>query len=96
MLNKDTFKTGIKKLIVFYPSWGIKIEDSDVVKLWYEQFSDMCNGDFETMVDSFIKNSKFYPSVASLRESRQKHDKDYSNETKHLFIDGKYDPFRVT
>jgi len=68
MLDKNVFLEGMQKLVVFYPQWGVKVEDSQVVKMWYEQFQDMSNGDFSSMVNQYIAKEKFNPTIAGLKE----------------------------
>lgn len=68
MLDKKAFKSGIQDLIDFYPSWGIKSEESRVMAKWYNKFKDCNDGIFLSAVADHIDKEKFNPTVATLRE----------------------------
>lgn len=70
MLSKETFKKGFQKLCYLYIKWPIKMDDSEIVRNWYENFKDMRDEDFIDMVDNYIKNETFHPTVAGLLKYR--------------------------
>lgn len=68
MLDKDLFKRQMERLAVLYPNWNINITDSEVMKIWYNQFKDYDSKYFVKMVDKYISESKYPPTVAGLKE----------------------------
>jgi len=67
-LDKKVFMTGIERLIVFYPTWGVKYDSKNDMLIWYEMFKDISNDRFNGMIDNFINKSTYVPTVASLKE----------------------------
>ena len=70
MLSKEVFKEGIEKLLAVYPKWGIKSEDPGTMKIWYDYFQDMTDGQFAGVINKYITTIKVYPTVAGLQEQR--------------------------
>lgn len=68
MLNKDLFFSKFDKLLLAFPNWKIKFDDVDTVKFWYEKFKHLSNERFSHMVDEYMKNEKFNPTIAGLKE----------------------------
>ena len=68
MLSKEVFFEMMDKLLILYPSWNVALDDKGVVKTWYEQFQHMSDDDFRQMIDDYIENEKFNPTVAGLKE----------------------------
>lgn len=68
-LSKEVFKSGMKDLLVFYPSWKVRFEEIEVVNKWYIMFSDMEDELFSEMICKYIKTIKFPPTVAGLLEA---------------------------
>lgn len=68
MMDKDRFKRSISKLVALYPTWSIKVEDSYVMSMWYEQFGNIKTEAFEAAVEEHIKTVRFNPCVASIYE----------------------------
>ena len=66
MLDKEVFKQQMEKLDRLYPRWGVDIEDSKTMKVWYEQFKDMSDKEFKEKVDDYIKNNQYNPTVAGI------------------------------
>jgi len=66
MLDKEVFKQQMEKLDRLYPRWGVDIEDSKTMKVWYEQFKDMSDKEFKNKVDDYIKNNQYNPTVAGI------------------------------
>ena len=67
-LSKDTFKEGIERLIIFFPSWKLDIKNSNAMLLWYNEFKDLENKQFLDMVQRYIKQEQTMPTVASLKK----------------------------
>ncbi len=68
MLSKEVFKSGIEKMIVVYPNWSIKADDSKVMATWYGFFKDMNDDHYKSMINKHINDVKFNPTIASLNE----------------------------
>ena len=66
MLDKNVFKSGIVKLKTFYVNWNIDTESSEVMKAWYEEFKGCQANKFKSMVDGYIRNETYNPSVKGL------------------------------
>jgi len=66
MLDKEVFFTGMENLLRFYPNWRIKLDDVNVSKSWYEQFSYMQDRSFEIMINNYIRGENFNPTVSGL------------------------------
>ena len=70
MLTKKVFIEQIEKLLVFYPTWGVKTEESKVMKMWYDFMIDLNATDktMEKAVAKHIQEIKFNPTIATLKE----------------------------
>lgn len=68
MLDKELFKKQMERLAVLYPNWKIDITDSEVMKIWHEEFEDMAEEEFVNKVDSYISESKYPPTVAGIKK----------------------------
>lgn len=66
MLSKNVFKEGMEKLIVFYPKWTFSAQDEKSTKLWYEKFKKCDDAKFLSMIDSYVMNETYAPSVKAL------------------------------
>ncbi len=67
MLDKDLFKQKINELLVSFPNWKIKYDDPFTMKLWYSKFEDMEDEHFYYMIDKYIENETFNPTIAGLK-----------------------------
>ena len=70
MLTKDAFKDSVQKLIIFYPSWGIKTDDKTTMQTWFNMMK-VLNVTDESLckaVTKHIKEVKFNPTIATLIE----------------------------
>ncbi len=82
-IDKVRFGEEMEKLSIFYPSWGVGLDNAKSSKAWYDMLT--VNG-FTTeelikTVTNHIKTIKFNPTIASLIECR-------TGDTKKLnFID---------
>lgn len=72
MLSKKVFKDKMQDLIDFYPSWGIKIDNSQVIAKWYDKFRDYTDEQFSEAVNKHIETVAFNPTVATLKENTSK------------------------
>jgi len=68
MLHKDVFFKKMDELVVTYPNWKLKFEDAEVMKLWYSKFRNMTDEQFTQMVENYIENESFNPTVAGLKK----------------------------
>jgi len=68
MLDKNTFVEGLNKLIVAYPSWGLKSDDNKTLRVWYNFFKHMDGERFNYMINSYIEHEPRYPTVAGLKK----------------------------
>lgn len=71
-LDKVRFGEEMEKLSIFYPNWGVKLDNAKSSKAWYDML--VING-FDTeelikTVTNHIKTIKFNPTIASLIDSR--------------------------
>lgn len=75
MLDKQVFKEGMEKLMYLFSSWNFDPRDSKQRNVWYGQFRHMDNKRFEHMIDSYIKNEKFNPTIKTLLDNDTIHRK---------------------
>lgn len=68
MLDKKTFINGLNKLIVAYPNWNLDVDNAQVLKIWFDFFKHMDNKRFDHMINEYIDNQRFNPTVAGLKE----------------------------
>jgi hypothetical protein len=66
-----------------------KVYDSYAVNDWKDSNGKQISNWKQKIIQVWEKDS-------DKEKKKPVYSKDYSNETKHLFVDGKYDPFRVT
>ena len=72
MLNKNVFFDGMKELVIFFPNWNVKVEEEEVTRAWYEMFKKCYDLEFTGMVQGYIKNENFPPTVAGLNKYNAK------------------------
>lgn len=68
MLDKKVFMTKMDELLTLFPDWGFDKSNGPQAAVWYKQFTDLSDKEFEKMVDVFIANEKFNPTVGGLRQ----------------------------
>lgn len=68
MLNKDVFFNKMDELVMTYANWRLKYDDVKTMKFWYDKFKDFEDERFIQMVDKYLANEKFNPTIAGLRE----------------------------
>ncbi len=67
MLNKNLFAEKMEELLVLFPNWNIEL-DAKNMRVWYKQFSDLTNNEFIRMIDTYVRNEQYHPTVGSLRK----------------------------
>lgn len=77
-------------MLIVFPNWGFDKADAEFVKTWYEQFNNMNDYQFSVMVDSYIKNEKYTPTVAGLLNYKTNDlpEKEYTLEDQLKEIEG--------
>jgi len=68
MLDKNLFVNGLNKLVASFPTWKIDTTDKYVLSVWYERFKNMRSEAFTHMINGYIDNEKFNPTIAGLKE----------------------------
>lgn len=68
MLTKKVFQNQLEILVKTYPNWKLNVSDGETVKVWYNQFKNYDDEDFKRMVQDYIDNEKFPPTVAGIKE----------------------------
>ncbi len=71
MLDKKVFEENLQKLISVFPTWEIKQEDPNCIKVWYSFFQDMNDSKFIEMVNEYIKKEIKSPTVAGLLNCKE-------------------------
>jgi hypothetical protein len=72
MLDKNVFLKGMQELVIFFPSWNVKVEDVEVVKKWYGMLKKFNDKEFECMISNYIKNESYSPTIAGLNKYYKK------------------------
>jgi|SRR5690625_4645738 len=67
MLDKEVFKENMNKLMYLFKNWNFDPSDPNEARAWYEMFKHFDNSRFECMVEKYIDNEKFPPTVAGLK-----------------------------
>lgn len=62
------FFNKMDQLVVSYPNWKLEVESEKVMKFWYSKFESMENNHFEYMVDKYIENEIYNPTIAGLKK----------------------------
>ena len=68
MLSKNTFKKGMQLLLLAFPNWKVRLEESSVASFWYAIFKDYDDKRFMAMVKKYIENERFEPTVKGLKD----------------------------
>ena len=66
MLDKQIFKEGMERLSMAYPSWGLNIQDKNVMKTWYSFFEHNTEKQFENMIREYCEEEEKNPTIAKL------------------------------
>lgn len=67
MLDKELFFNKMDQLVASYPNWKLEVGSEKVMRFWYSKFENMKNNHFEYMVDKYIENETFNPTIAGLK-----------------------------
>ena len=70
MLSKKTFKQQIKRLSILYPNWRVDISDKDTMKVWYNEFKEMNDEQFEVAIEEYINNEVYTPTIAGIKNQK--------------------------
>lgn len=73
MLDKDIFKTGMEELMYLFKGWDFNPTSKAEVETWYRQFKYMDKQRFLFMINSYVKNEKFNPTVRTLLDNDNVH-----------------------
>lgn len=68
MLDKETFFASMDKLVMAFPNWKLDVESTSVMQFWYTKFRDTDNERFSHMVDNYIENENFSPTIKGLKD----------------------------
>lgn len=83
MLNKKVFISKMNELLILFPNWNPDLDQTEVVKAWYSRFQDLTDNEFTSMVNSFIRQDKFNPTVGGLRQYLVKESRKTSDQIEH-------------
>lgn len=83
MLNKELFFNKMNELLILFPNWNPDLDNKETVITWYKQFQDLYDEEFIHMVDSFIQNEKFNPTVGGLFQYLVKKKRKSRDQIKH-------------
>lgn len=72
MLNKNTFREQMDRLLYLYPIWKIEYTNSKAVKTWYDCFKHIDDMQFTKMVDKYIYTQTWNPTVAGILSYKEK------------------------
>lgn len=68
MLNKSTFKKGMQQLLLAFPNWKVRLDKPDVASFWYTKFNKYSDEQFLVMVEQYIENERFDPTIKGLKD----------------------------
>lgn len=68
MLDKKIFAMGIAVLKASFPNSKVTTDDC-TMDVWYELLSDLDTQQFQEGIKQVVKNSRFFPSIAEIRET---------------------------
>lgn len=71
MLDKELFKKQMERLAALYDRWQVEIENPDVMKIWYGEFKDYEDDFFVDMVDEYVLENQYNPTVAGIKQGRK-------------------------
>lgn len=67
MLDKEVFFANMDNLVMAFPNWKLDFDNPDVIKFWYSNFMNLDNERFAYMVDKYINNETFNPTIKGLK-----------------------------
>lgn len=65
MLDRETFKAGLKKLVIEYSTKGFTMNEKRVSQ-WYDYLNYMCDSEFNERIEYILKNCPYAPSMADI------------------------------
>lgn len=68
MLNKEVFFQNMDNLLMAFPNWKLNVEDVKVMRFWYNAFRNFDNARFGYMVDQYIDNENYNPTIGGLKK----------------------------
>ena len=68
MLDKKVFVDQMNELLVFFPSWSVKLDDPVIARKWFNTFESCTNQEFTRMVRAYIQKERFNPTVAGMKD----------------------------
>lgn len=68
MLDKELFKKGMNQLLLAFPRWSVKLEEREVAEFWYKKFKHLTDKQFNNMVEKYIENERFEPTIKGLND----------------------------
>ena len=67
-ISKDLFVDHMNILLVAFPSWNFDSKNPLALKVWYDKFKHFDEERFTRMIDSYVSDAKFNPTIAGLKE----------------------------
>lgn len=67
MLSKKVFIFKMEELLMSFPNWKIDNDDPRTMSFWYNNFSNLSDDSFVHMVDQYISNENFNPTIGGLK-----------------------------
>lgn len=67
MLEKDVFFKNMDNLLKAFPNWNLDVTDIETTKFWYTVFKNYSNVRFIHMVDQYINNERYNPTIGGLK-----------------------------
>ena len=67
-LSKDLFVEQMNILLVAFPSWNFDANNPLSLKVWYDKFKNFDEERFIHMIDSYVNDAEFNPTIAGLKK----------------------------
>lgn len=67
MLGKEVFFVNMENLLMAFPNWKLNVEDVEIMKFWHTAFKNFSNERFVYMIDQYINNENFNPTIGGLK-----------------------------
>jgi len=68
MLDKEVFFKNMDNLLMAFPNWKLDVRDVETMKFWYTVFRSFDNARFAYMVDQYINNEQYNPTIGGLKQ----------------------------
>ena len=82
MLDKEVFKSKIKELSLAFRNWKFDITDKELISFWYKQFKNYGNEEFKNLIQKYIDNESYSPTIAGIKNNSNEPDKVTANKIK--------------